>query len=182
MSVDNDRGLPEEDQGLPEQSPGLSEEDSDLSEEERQLLGQSRIYHLLLVSLLLLMALQPFADIAEGILVQLGLAGLLLAGLAAVASKRRLFLIGLVAGLPAVALFFSSGRIPTVAGGFLTMAMLVFVCLVILRRMFKHPVVTSGTVSAALVVYLIFGVIWAKAYWLVEHFYPGSFTGLDPRG
>ena len=31
-------------------------------------------------------------------------------------------------------------------------------------------------------VYLTFGVVWAKAYWLVEQFYPGSFTGLSGTG
>ncbi len=168
MSVANDRGLPEEDNGL--------------SEEDRELSEKAGIYHIVLASLFLLLALQPYANVAEGILVQLGLAGLLLAGLAAVASRRRLFVVGLVLGVPAVALLFASGQIPSVAGGFLAIATLVFICFVILRRLFKHPVVTSGTVSAALVVYLIFGVIWAKAYWLVEHFYPDSFTGLSGSG
>ncbi len=161
MSVDNDRGLPEGD---------------------REFSEKARIYHVLLASLFLLLALQPYADVGEGILVQLGLAGLLIAGLAAVASRRRLFVIGVVLGLPAVALLFVRGGVPTVAGGVLTIAMLVFICVVILRGLFKHPAVTSGTVSAALVVYLIFGVMWAEAYWLVEHFYPDSFTGLSGSG
>ena len=70
----------------------------------------------------------------------------------------------------------------TVAGGFLVIMTLVFICLVILRRISKHPVVTSATVSASLVVYLAFGVVWAQAYRLVEHFHPGSFTGLSGPG
>jgi len=168
MSVDNDRGLPEED-------TGLSEEDGEPSE-------KAGIYHIVLASLFLLLALQPYADVAEGLLVQLALAGLLLAGLAAVASKRRVLVVGLILAVPAVALLFVPGGVPTVAGGVLRIAMLLFVCLVILRRMYKHPVVSSGTVSAALVVYLVFGVMWAEAYWLVEHFYPDSFTGLSGSG
>ena len=60
--------------------------------------------------------------------------------------------------------------------------MLLFICFVILRRIAKHPVVTSATVSASLVVYLASGVIWAKAYWLVDHFYPDSFTGPSGSG
>ncbi len=175
MSVDSDRGLSEED-------PGRSEGDPGLSEEERELSRKSKTYHVLLASLFLLLALQPYANVGGGFLVQLGLAGLLLAGLAAVASRRRLFIVGLVLGAPAVALLFVPGGVPTVAGGVLTIAMLMFICIVILRRVFKHPVVMSGTVSAALVVYLIFGVMWAKAYWLVEHFYPDSFTGLSGPG
>ena len=143
---------------------------------------KARIYHVLLASLFVLLALQPYAHVAEGLFVQLGFAGLLLAGLAAVASRRRLFVVGLILGVPAVALLFVSGRIPTVASGVLAIATLIIISFVILHRILKHPVVTSGTVSAALVVYLIFGVIWAKAYWLVEHFYPDSFTGLSGAG
>ncbi len=158
---------------------GLSEEERGPSEEERELSGKGGIYHVLLASLLLLMALQPFTDVGDGVLVQLGLAGLLLASIAVVASRRRLFIIGLVLGVPAVGLLFLPGGIPTVAGGFLTMATLLFICFVILRRIARHPVVTSATVSGSLVVYLAFGVIWAKAYWLVEHFRPDSFTGLS---
>ncbi len=155
------------------------DKDPGLPEEAREMSRRSRIYHVLLVLLLVLMALQPYAYVADGLLVQLGFAGLLLAGLAAVASKRRLFAIGLVLGVPAVALLFVPGGISTVAGGVLAIATLLFIGFVILRRIFKHPVVTSGTVSAALVVYLIFGVIWARAYWLLEHLRPDSFTGLS---
>jgi hypothetical protein len=149
---------------------------------DHELSGKGGVYHVLLASLLLLMALQPFAHVAGGFLVQLGVAGLLLASIAAVASRRRLFVIGLVLGVPAVGLAFLPRGVPTVAVGFLTIAMLLFLCFVILRRIAKHPVVTAATVSASLVVYLAFGVIWAKAYWLVHHFYPDSFTGLSGSG
>ncbi len=168
MSADGDRGLSEED-------PGVSEED-------REFARKARFYPTLLVLLILLLALQPYAHVAEGLLVQLAFAGLLLTGLAAAASRRRLLVVGLVLGVPAVALLFVPGGVPTVAGGVLGIAMLVFICFVILRSMFKHPVVSAGTVSAALVVYLTFGVIWAEAYWLVEYFYPNSFTGLTGPG
>jgi len=161
MSVDKDPGLPED---------------------AREISRRSRIYHVLLALLFLLMALQPYAHVAGGLLSQLGFAGLLLAGLAAVASKRRLFAIGLVLGVPAVALLFVPGGISTVSGAILAIATLIYISFVILRRIFTHPAVTSGTVSAALVVYLIFGVIWARAYWLVEYLRPDSFTGLSGSG
>ncbi len=171
MSVANDPGHSEKDPGL-QKYPEFSEEDPGFPE-------KAKIYHVLLASLFVLLALQPYAHVAGGIFVQLGFAGLLLAGLAAVASRRRLFVVGLILGVPAVALLFVSGRIPTVAGGVLAIATLIIISFVILHRILKHPVVTSGTVSAGLVVYLILGVIWAKAYWLVEHFRPDSFTGLS---
>jgi hypothetical protein len=151
-------------------------------EEDRRLWGKGGIYHVLLASFLLLIAVQPFAAVAGGVLVRLGLAGLLLASIAAVASRRRLLIIGLVLAVPAVGLLFVPGRVPTVAGGFFVIMTLVFICFVILRRIFKHPVVTSATVSASLVIYLALGVVWAQAYRLVEHFHPGSFTGLSGTG
>jgi hypothetical protein len=128
------------------------------------------------------MALQPFAEVAGGILIRLGLAALLLASIATMASRRRFFITGLVLGVPAVGLLFVPGGVPTVAGGFLSITVLVFICFVILRRIFKHPVVTSASVSASLVVYLTFGIVWAQAYRLVEYFHPGSFTGLSGTG
>ena len=147
--------------------------------ENRRLWGKGRAYHILLASLFILIALQPFAAVAEGLLVQLASAGLLLASIAAVASRRRLLIIGLVLAVPAAGLIFVPGGVPTVAGGFLAIATLVFISVVILRRIFRHPVVTSATVSASLVVYLTLGVIWSQAYRLVEQFHPGSFTGLS---
>ncbi|MFV2007746.1 MAG: ion channel [Longimicrobiales bacterium] len=150
--------------------------------DDRRLWGKGGIYHVLLASLLLLMALQPFAELAGGLLLRFALAGLLFASIATAAYRRRLLIVSLVLGIPAVGFLFVPGRVPTVAGGFLAIATLVFICFVILRRIFKHPVVTSATVSASLVVYLAFGVVWAEAYRLVEHFHAGSFTGLSGTG
>lgn len=147
--------------------------------EDRRLWGKGEIYHVLLGSFFLLMALQPFAAIAEGLPVRLGFAGLLLASIAAVASKRRFLIIGLVLAVPAAGLLFVPGGVPTVAGGFLAIAMLLFISFVILRRILRHPVVTSASVSASLVVYLALGLVWSQAYRLVEHFNPGSFRGLS---
>ena len=147
--------------------------------EERELPQKGGIYHVLLASLLLLIALQPYAHVADGLIVQFGSAGLLLAAVAALVSRRRLFIVGLILAVPAVGLIFLPGRVPTVAGGVFTIAMLLLICFVILRRIAKHLVITSATVSGSLVVYLTFGVIWAEAYWLIEHLRPESFTGLS---
>jgi len=149
---------------------------------DRRAWGKGGAYHALLALFLLLMVLQPFTEIAGGLPVRLGWASLLVACIVAGASTRRLLIIGLLLGIPAVGLLFVPGRVPTVAGGVLAIATLIFICFVILRRIFEHPVVTSATVSASLVVYLALGVMWAQAYRLVEHFYPNSFTGLSGTG
>ena len=63
--------------------------------EGRNFWGKGIIYHVLLVSLLLLMALQPLSDFAGGFFVRLGFACVLIACIAAVASRRKLFVVGL---------------------------------------------------------------------------------------
>ena len=156
--------------------------DNKLSGEQSETPEKGGIYHALLASLLILMALQPYAEVAGGVLIRLASAGLLLAAVSAMASRRRSFIIVLVLGLPAVGLLFLQGAIPIVAGRVLIIATLLFICFAILRRIARHPVVTSATVSASLVVYLTFGVIWAHAYGLVEHLRPDSFTGLSGTG
>ncbi len=108
--------------------------------EDRGSWGKGGIYHALLASFLLLMALQPFAEVAGGFLVRLGWASLLVACIVAVASRRRLLIFGLILAVPAVGLLFVPGRVPTVTGGFFAMATLAFICLVIVFRIFEHPV------------------------------------------
>jgi len=140
------------------------------------------MYHVVLAVLLLLMLLQPLTDVGGGLLVRLTFAALLVASIATVAARRGLLVIGLVLGIPALALLFVPGRAPTVASGVLSIATLVFICVVILSRIFSHPVVTSATVSAALVVYVTLGVVWAQVYRLLEYFHPGSFKGIAEAG
>ncbi len=141
--------------------------------------GSGRTPHILLAFLLLLMALQPIATVAGGLLVRLAFAAILLASIEVVSSRRGFFVIGLLLGIPALGLLFVPGRIPIVLGGVLAIATLVFICYVLLSRIFNHPAVTAATISTSLVVYLMLGVIWAQAYRLVEHLRPGSFTGIS---
>lgn len=140
--------------------------------------GFGRAPHILLVFLLLLLAVQPIANVAGGLLVRFALAAIFLASIVVVSSRRGFFIIGLILGVSALGFLFVPGRIPIVLGGLLAIATLVFICYVLLSRIVKHPVVTSATISASLVVYLMLGVIWAQAYRLVEHSRPGSFSGI----
>lgn len=141
--------------------------------------GSGKAPHILLGFLLLLLALQPMANVAGGLLVRLALAAILVASIAVVSSRRGFFIIGLLLGVPALGFLFAPGRIPIVLGGLLAIATLVFICYVLLNRIFSHPAVTAATISTSLVVYLMLGVIWAQAYRLVEHLSPGSFTGIS---
>jgi hypothetical protein len=141
--------------------------------------GTGRVLHILLVFLLLLMLLQPIAYVAGGLFVRLAYASVLVACIAAVASHRGLLVIGLLLGGPALVVLFLPGTAPVALSGFFTIATLLFICAVLLSRIFRHPAVTSASISAALAVYIMLGVIWAQAYRLIEHLHPGSFTGLS---
>ena len=141
--------------------------------------GFGRTPHFLLIFLLLLLALQPIADVAGGLLVRLSLGAIFVASIAVASSRRGTLIVGLLLGIPALTLLFVPGRVPVVMGGILGIATLMFICYVLLSGVFRHPVVTSATISASLVVYLLLGVIWGQAYRLLEHVSPGSFQGLS---
>lgn len=141
--------------------------------------GFGRTPHVLLVLLLLLLAVQPNSGVADGLLVRFVLSAILVASIVMASSRRHFFFIGLLLGVPALGLLFVPGRLSTVVGGILAITMFVFICYLLLHNIFRHPAVTSATISASLAVYLMLGVIWALAYGLVEHLRPGSFAGIS---
>lgn len=51
-----------------------------------------------------------------------------------------------------------------------------YVIAVIFKALFKDQKVTVNTISAALCIYLLFGVIWAMGYSLIELLSPGAFS------
>ncbi len=141
--------------------------------------GEGRWNHVLLAFLLLLLMLQPGTFVAEGILVRLAFAAVLVACISAVASQTRLLIVGLLLGGPALVLLFMPGSGPFALSVAFAIATLVFICAVMLTRIFNRRAVTSASISAALSVYMMLGVIWSHAYRLVEYFRPGSFNGLS---
>jgi hypothetical protein len=146
--------------------------------DDRKFWGRSRIHHVLLAFLLLLMVVQPIAGAIGRLFILLSFAAVLIACIVAVASSKVFLATGLCLGVPAICLAFFPGAATTAPAGFFAIATLLFICVVLLNRIVDHPAVTSAAISAALSVYLMLGVIWAQAYRLVEHFYPGSFTGI----
>ena len=142
---------------------------------DRRYWGRGTAYHVVLALLLLQLALHPFGS---GLISRLTVAAVFIACIWAVASQRRLLVVALLLGVPALASGFIAGASATAAGFVLGIAMMGFICVVFLSRIYANPVVTSGTVSASLVVYLLLGVIWYQAYQLVEQFLPGSFYGV----
>jgi voltage-gated potassium channel len=140
-------------------------------------------YHALLGLTLLLIAVQPFGTVAGGLYARV-VFGLVLAGsMAAVYEYRRLFVVGLALGLPALAiLVFGGTGTVDMTGLALGIATMTFVGVVMLQGIYRQSTVNAASVSASLVVYLLLGIIWATAYLLVETYSPGSFYGLSSGG
>ena len=144
---------------------------------DRKFWGSGAVYHGLLALLFLLMALHPVTA-AGGLITQITRAAILMGCIWAVAQERRLLAVALVLGVPALVLVFPPSGPAEIVGPVMAIAMMAFICVVFLSRIARHPVVTSGTISASLVVYLLLGVIWYHAYVLVERVDPGSFYGV----
>ena len=146
--------------------------------EDRKYWNRSWIHHVLLAFLLLLMVVQPIAGETGRFFILLAFVAMLIACIVAVASRRVFLVTGLILGVPAICLSFFPDAMTTALGAFFATVTLLFICFVLLNRIVHHPTVTSASISAALSVYLMLGVMWAQAYRLVEYFLPGSFTGI----
>jgi hypothetical protein len=137
-------------------------------------------FFFLLMSILLLLLLQPFLEgfeLGQQVLrlffvVTLGTA------LYSISDNRRRTVCGLAIGLPAVIVLGSSYFVDDerlIEIGFLvTVAFLIFVAINVLRYVLESTEVTAETIFAALSVYLLFGLIWASGYFVLELFQNGS--------
>ena len=135
--------------------------------------------HVLLGLTLVLIAIQPLGTEAGGLYTRIVLALVIVSSVVAVRHRRRLFVLGIVLGAPAVILtVLDPGGEPTRVGLALGLSTLSFVCVALLVGIFEGRTVTAGSISSSLSVYLLLGIVWSLAYLLVELGSPGSFYGL----
>ncbi len=147
-------------------------------------------YTYLLVGLLLLVLVNPFAEQFlpaswAGYISNVAALAILL-GLWSLGGHTQLYRYGLGLALGAIAgtLLSIVFGIPLalILGQFLILTFCVMSVWLALDDIFnRSSVVTSNQIIGALCVYLLFGVIWAFLYEFVEYFSPGSFKGLDSR-
>ncbi len=100
------------------------------------------------------------------------------ASLYLVASDRKHLRIGLMLAIPSFFTHWSFGLLPetvrlTLNAGF-QIVFLSYVCMQIYSYLFDARKVESNVIYAALCLYLMLGVIWAFAYFLIELNSPGS--------
>ena len=142
----------------------------------------------LLVALALFFFFFPFVEEIKGgdIIAVILLSVVLLCGVIAVADHRGIFVIALVLAVPAIVgrwiSYFRPDLVPPPV--FLTtgLVLIAFVVATLLRFVFRAPSVNSEVLGASISAYLMLGIIWTIAYWLVDQLTPGGAFAFNTTG
>lgn len=142
----------------------------------------------LLISLVVLFICAPFVEeFNGGDIVVTGLFSLvLLAGVLAVADRKRVFVFAIVLVIPAIVGRWINHFSPDVvsAAVFLTagLILIAFVVANLLRFVLRAPLVNVEVLCASIAAYLMLGLMWAMAYWLVDQITPGGAFSFNTKG
>src|SRR6266480_4808242 len=145
----------------------------------------------LLIALALLFTCAPVVEEMKGgeLIVPILFSLVLLAGVLAVADRKRVLVIALVLATPAVGgrwiNHFRPDLVPPVLFLVAGLVLIIFVVAHLLRFILRAPSVTTEVLCASISAYLMLGLMWTMAYWLVDQLTPGgafSFnTNAGPR-
>jgi len=134
----------------------------------------------LLIALALFFIWAPFVEEIKGgdLIVSVLFSLVLIAGVLAVADRKRILIIAIVLAIPAIAgrwiNHFRPDLVPPafflVAGLFL----IAFVVARLLRFVLRAPSVNVEVLCASISAYLLLGLMWTLAYWLVDRLTPGG--------
>jgi hypothetical protein len=136
----------------------------------------------LLIVLALLFFFFPFVEEVKGgdLIVSLLLSLVLLSAVLAVSDRRSVLLIALVLAIPAIAGRWINHFRPDLVhpAVFLTAALVLvaFVVVNLLRFVWRAPSVNIEVLCASISAYLMLGLMWTMAYWLVDRLTPGAFA------
>src|SRR5213076_2451778 len=134
----------------------------------------------LLIALALFFICAPFVEEIKGgpLILSFLFSLVLLAGVLAVADRKRVLVIALVLAIPAIAgrwiNHFRPDLVPPPV--FLTagLVLIAFVVANLLRFVLRAPSVNMDVLCASLSAYLMLGLLWTVAYWLVDQLTPGG--------
>jgi hypothetical protein len=142
----------------------------------------------LLIALALFFFFLPFVEEVKGgdIIASILLSLVLLCAVIAVANHKATFFIALVLAVPAIVGRWISHFRPDLVPPpvFLTIALVLiaFVVANLLRFVFRSPSVNSEVLCASISAYLMVGIIWTIAYWLVDQLTPGGAFAFNTTG
>ena len=102
----------------------------------------------------------------------------LIAAVFTVADRKRTLAIALVLAIPAIAARWISHFRPDLVHPFVflvcSLALLAFVIGHLLHFVLRAPLVTMDVLCASIAAYLMLGLMWTVAYWLVDQLTPGG--------
>ena len=134
----------------------------------------------LLISLALLLICVPFVDEIKGgdLIVTCLLSLIVLSAVLAIADRKSVLVIALVLAIPAVAGRWINYFRPNLVhpAVFLVCGLLVMALVIarLLRFVLRAPSVNTEVLCASIAVYLMLGLMWTMAYWLVDQLTPGG--------
>ena len=141
----------------------------------------------LLVALALLFLFFPFVEEVKGgdIIVSILLSLVLLSAVLAVADRKGVFFIALVLAIPAIGgrwiSHFRPDLVPPPVFLVAGLALIAFVVANLLRFILRAPSVNTEVLCASISAYLMLGLLWTVAYWLVAKMNPNAFA-FNPAG
>jgi Ion channel len=134
----------------------------------------------LLIALAVLLIAAPFVEELEGghLILSVLFSLVLVAAVFAVANRKRSLAIALVLAIPAITLRWINQLRPDLVhpAAFLVGAifLLAFVIGHLLYFVLRAPVVNVEVLCASIAAYLMLGLMWTVAYWLVDQLTPGG--------
>ena len=134
----------------------------------------------LLAALALLFFFFPFVEEVEGgdVIISILLSLVLLSAVLAVADRKGVFFIALVLAIPAIAgrwiSHFRPDLVPPPVFLIAGLALIAFVVANLLRFVLRAPSVNTEVLCASISAYLMLGLMWTVAYWLVAQLTPGG--------
>ena len=134
----------------------------------------------LLIALGLLFFSLPFVEEIKGgdIIVSILLSVVLISAVLAVANRRRTFVVAVLLAIPAVVgrwiNHFRPHLLPPAVFLVAGLVLVAFVVANLLRFILRAPSVNAEVLCASISAYLMLGLMWTMAYWLVDQLTPGG--------
>ena len=142
----------------------------------------------LLVALGLLFFFFPFVEEVKGgdVIAAILLSLVLLCAVIAVADNKRIFLIALLLAVPAIVgrwiSHFRPDLVPPPVFLISGLLLIAFVVASLLRFVLRAPSVNTNVLCASISAYLMLGIMWTIAYWLVDQLTPGGAFAFNTSG
>ena len=140
---------------------------------------------LLLIAILCFIIGGPFIDdiFQYEVIPDVFLTVVFIFGIYAISLKKKNIYIGLALAAPMFTAIWSSHLFKNlelfVIGELIAAIFVGFVISLLIKFIFHEKVVTKEIIYAAVVVYLLIGIMWSFAYFILDYFYPSSFSFPD---